>query len=181
MAKQYVFSTNYIPDIYDDKNKKISCLDSERVKTYTFEKSTVGNKSKGDINDTKFRNSLVSNNNFSIDFDKSSVRSNEHNYSTEDYLKYEEKMYELVKKIIPTNECIKISFENGKLLMYEKDCFFAKHKDQSKNKNHIGTLLIYPPCEYQGGKLIINENEIKIDKKKWCMVIIATDISHEVN
>lgn len=75
-----------------------------------------------------------------------------------------------------------------KLLKYEKDGFFTKHKDGKKNNLHFGTMLILPPKtinSYKGGELVlyINNDKVIINQyeEKWKLIIFGLDVEHELN
>ena len=73
------------------------------------------------------------------------------------------------------------------VLEYREGDFFAEHRDHKINRNHFGTLLIFPPAihslEHTGGDLIFENNNFdKIvptsNNKNWKCVIFQTHLKH---
>lgn len=85
------------------------------------------------------------------------------------------------------------------LLIYKTMGFFKKHHDHYSGKfqlngftfNHVATILVYPPKEYnnhEGGELVVyNDDNTSIkkiirsnDSNQWKIVIMKLGIEHEV-
>ncbi len=49
-----------------------------------------------------------------------------------------------------------ISAQLYKMLVYEKDDFFLRHKDSEKEKGMFGSLIIALPCRHEGGELVVS-------------------------
>jgi hypothetical protein len=130
--------------------------------TLSFESSKVGMKMKGDVEDKNFRNSWVCKDDFEIKLDK--------------------KIHKLLLQLIPSAiHALKpeFGFVDCVLLKYSTDCVFKKHVDNDKCPSHIATGLIYPPQEYNGGRLIIND-DVELNPNNWDFVAIKIGIPHEV-
>ena len=74
-----------------------------------------------------------------------------------------------------------------KLLLYEKNSFFKKHKDSEKEDGMFGTLTICLPSKFEGGELSVyfDEKESTIDFSKASMYKIPfaafyADCDHEI-
>lgn len=70
-------------------------------------------------------------------------------------------------------------------MKYEEGGFFKEHQDSKSNKNHIGTILIYPPKElfnYEGGELYLPKENVLIEafENYWSMVLLHINTLHEV-
>jgi len=75
--------------------------------------------------------------------------------------------------------------KNYDLLKYEEGDFFKEHQDTRYNKNHIGTILIYPPKKlfnYEGGELYLPKENVLIEafENNWSMVLLHINTLHEV-
>lgn len=65
---------------------------------------------------------------------------------------YLEKVLEDVEKFLKKPN---VTAEFYKLLIYEKEGHFKKHKDTLRDKHHFGTLLIFLPSEFEGGDFVL--------------------------
>lgn len=73
------------------------------------------------------------------------------------------------------------------VLEYREGDFFSEHKDHKSNKNHYGTLLIFPPAidylEHTGGEFVIETENCDVVipsaiNKKWIFIAFQTQMKH---
>jgi len=119
-------------------------------------------------------------------------------FYSEDYIriKYSDFVYNnVIRDILDIDiDCnLELKYNNTgyylewKMLKYEKNGFFKKHKDGKKNDLHFATALLLPPKvinSYQGGELVLydnnNETIITPDEKEWKLVVFGLDVEHEL-
>ena len=85
----------------------------------------------------------------------------------------------------PDNLSQIVEYDEPYLIKYEEGGVFKRHRDMKIMPEHIGVLLIYPPCEYTGGELVIYDSEGKIKHKisssrNTQVVLISLEDEHEV-
>ena len=97
------------------------------------------------VTDTSFRNS------FEMHPDQFEIRSK--NWNTEIF-----KALKQIKKKLDLTSDIQASIY--KLLVYEEGSFFKTHRDTEKETNMFGTMVIVLPCDYTGGELVVQHNDI---------------------
>ncbi len=71
------------------------------------------------------------------------------------------------------------------LIKYEVGGCFPIHKDLKIMDNHIGAIILYPPCEFEGGELVIYTDPKIVIKnnsntKEWILCMISILDEHEV-
>ena len=99
----------------------------------------------------------------------------------------EEFVMEKIKFLAPNDLVIWNKKLKYIVLEYKEGDFFSEHIDNKKNKNHCGTLLIFPPAinefQHTGGDFIIenDENDLIIpswNNKDWKFVVFPTQLKH---
>ncbi|KAK5952122.1 hypothetical protein OHC33_007009 [Knufia fluminis] len=80
-----------------------------------------------------------------------------------------------------------VKAELYKLLIYEKGAFFKSHQDSEKTTGMFGTLVISLPSKHEGGKVVLQHNDIQevFDSAKsspfeTSFAAWYSDVSHEV-
>ena len=66
------------------------------------------------------------------------------------------------------------------LIRYQMGSRFEKHRDLRIDETHCGAVLLYPPCAYGGGELIIGDRVIKNIGTHFMLVFISLTDEHEV-
>jgi predicted 2-oxoglutarate/Fe(II)-dependent dioxygenase YbiX len=158
--------------IYEKFNLKNE-INNLNLKNINWEKCSVGNSKTGkNYIDENIRNGYYSNINIIVNCnDELNILNNIFNNDIFSSITYS------------------ISSEDRywKILKYEKNGFFLRHKDGICNENHFATAIIIPPLslnKYEGGELILyGENEelvIKADENDWKLVVFGLEIEHEL-
>ena len=91
---------------------------------------------------------------------------------------------------------IKLSPDNSRIywpcsdrysvIEYGPGGFFSEHQDKKQKKNHIATLLIFPPAvgtlEHTGGELILDRGRFRFNSSsnvEWTFIAFHTGLPHE--
>jgi predicted 2-oxoglutarate/Fe(II)-dependent dioxygenase YbiX len=161
--------------IYDKFNLKKN-INNLNLKNINWEKCSVGNSITGkNYIDENIRTGYYSN-------DKIVVK----NYDKLNFLNniFNNDIFSSITYCIST---LNDEDRYWKILKYEKNGFFQRHKDGICNENHFATAIIIPPLslnKYEGGELILyGENEelvIKADENDWKLVVFGLEIEHEL-
>ena len=72
------------------------------------------------------------------------------------------------------------------VIEYGPGGFFSEHQDKKQKKNHIATLLIFPPAvgtlEHTGGELILDRGRFRFNSSlntEWTFIAFHTELPHE--
>ena len=99
----------------------------------------------------------------------------------------EDFVMEKIKFLAPNDSVIWNKKLKYIVLEYKEGDFFSEHIDNKKNKNHCGTLLIFPPAinelQHTGGDFIIENDESDLiipswNNKDWKFVVFPTQLKH---
>ena len=74
------------------------------------------------------------------------------------------------------------------LIHYRLNDHFPRHRDLKVSDDHLGAVLLYPPADYEGGELVIYNDDGSILHKVGChhkdnkiiMVLVPLSYEHEV-
>jgi hypothetical protein len=65
-------------------------------------------------------------------------------------------------------------------IKYEVGGHFKNHKDRKRYDNHTHTICIYPPCPYDGGELILDDQYyFGVSKEYWTCIIFPINMRHQ--
>ena len=90
-------------------------------------------------------------------------------------------------KLSPDNSTIYWPYSDRySVIEYGPGGFFSEHQDKKQKKNHIATLLIFPPAvgtlEHTGGELILDRGRFRFNSSsnmEWAFVAFHTGLPHE--